>query len=148
MQVSVDIEIAQPKNVVWAAITDIANCQAMISSILDIQIVEQPNEGLVGLKWREKRQMFGKEAVETMWITDCVENEFYMTRAESHGSVYISKLSLREVADGTQLTMSFSAQAQSFPVKIIAACMGFFIKGSMKKALLKDLEDIKSFLEK
>jgi len=148
MQVAVNIEIARPKEIVWAAITDIENCQQMISGIMDIQILEQPSDGLVGLKWQEKRQMFGKDAVETMWITDSVENEFYATRAESHGSVYISKLSLEEIDVGTRLTMSFSAQAQSFGVKIVSACMGFFIKGSIKKMLLKDLEDIKRFLEK
>ena len=82
-----------------------------------------------------------------MWITDYVENEYYQTRAESHGSIYISRLSIKRVENHIKLTMSFSAEAQTFFVKIFSLCMGFVIKGSMKKALIKDLNDIKTHVE-
>ena len=91
--------------------------------------------------------MFGKEAIETMWITDYEENEYYQTRAESHGSIYISKLSVEREENKTKLTMSFSAEGQSSLMKIISMCMGFLMKGVMKKALIKDLNDIKTYLE-
>ena len=91
--------------------------------------------------------MFGKEAVETMWITDYAENEYYQTRAESHGSIYKSRISIEHVGENTKLTMSFTAEAQTFFVKVFSKCMGFMIKGSMKKALIKDLNDIKTHLE-
>ncbi len=147
MKVSVDIEIAKPKELVWSTITAIEKCSDFISGITDIQILNQPEEGLVGLKWKETRLMFGKEATETMWITEAVENEYYCTRAESHGSVYITKLSLNQVGDNTILCMSFVGEPQTLFVKAVSACMGGFIKRSMKKALLKDLEDIKNYLE-
>ena len=147
MNLSVDIEINKPKEVVWSAITDIENCADMISGIIAVEILNQPTDGVVGLKWKETRLMFGKEATETMWITDAEENRYYCTRAESHGSIYITKLSLIESGDLTTLTMAFSAEAESFLVKIISACMSVFIKPSMKKLLQKDLEDIKAFVE-
>ena len=147
MKVSVDIEIAKPKNLIWSAITDIENCSNFISSIIDLQILNNPEDGLVGLKWKETRLMFGKEASETMWITDSVTNKYYCTRAESHGSVYITKLSLSETGNNTLLTMLFTAEAQSPLVKIMSAFMGVFIKSSMRKALSKDLEDIKKYVE-
>jgi hypothetical protein len=148
MLVTVEIEINNPKEEVWSAITDIENCDSMISSILRINILHKPSNDIVGLKWEETRKMFGKEAVETMWITDAVVNEYYCTRAESHGSVYITKLSLSESANGTLLTMSFSAIAKSFSAKIMSFFMGTLIKGSIKKALIKDLEDIKTYVER
>jgi len=43
--------------------------------------------------------------------------------------------------------MSFSAKAQTSLAKILSKCMGFMIKGSMRKALTKDLKDIKIHLE-
>ncbi|NKQ37948.1 MAG: hypothetical protein HF967_00440 [Methanosarcinales archaeon] len=147
MKVVVDIDIEKPKQIIWAAITDIENCSNMISSIIDLSILNQPEDGIVGLRWKETRLMFGKEASETMWITDSVVNEYYCTRAESHGSVYITKLSLSETESKTILKMSFTAEAQSMIVKIISACMGFFVNSSMKKALYKDLEDIKKYVE-
>jgi carbon monoxide dehydrogenase subunit G len=147
MKVVVEIEIAKPREDIWSAITDIGNCARMISAIIDLEILNQPEEGIVGLKWKETRLMFGKQASETMWITESVENEYYCTRAESHGSIYITRLSLSERGNNTLLTMSFTGESQTLMVKIISACMGVFIKSAMKKALLKDLEDIKKYVE-
>ena len=86
---------------------------------------------------------------EDVWkaITDSVDNEYYATRAESHGSVYVSRLSLAESAGITTLTFSFSGEAQTLVAKILSALMGFMIKSSMVKELQKDLEDIKSYVE-
>ena len=147
MIVTVDIKIEKSKDSVWRAITDIENWQSMISSILKIVVINKPTGDFVGLKWEETREMFGKEAKETMWITDSVVNEYYCTRAESHGSVYISKLSLSDSGSSALLTMSFSGIAQTSIAKILSFLMGPFIKKSIKKALTKDLEDIKNYVE-
>ncbi len=148
MQVSTSIEIAKPKVIVWTAITDIENSAKMISSIISIELLQKPDNGLVGLKWQETRKMFGKEASETMWITEAQENAFYATRAESHGSVYVSRLSLQDSGSGCILTMAFSGEAQSLVAKILSLVMGFFIRGSVEKAIQQDLADIKKYLEK
>lgn len=147
MKLSVDIDIAGPKAPIWDAITDIEHCTNIIGAIINIHILEKPDQGILGLKWQETRKMFGKEAVETMWITEAVEHDYYRTRAESHGSVYLTKLSLNEIGDNTRLTMAFSAEAQSLGVKIISKIMGFMIKGAMMKALQQDLQDIKNYIE-
>lgn len=148
MNVSVEIEIEKSRAVVWSAITDIDHAAEMISAIIELQVVERPATGLPGLKWKETRMMFGKPASETMWITEAVENEYYCTRAESHGSVYITRLSLAQQGAITVLTMSFSARAQSAMTKVLAACMGVFVKRSMVKMLRRDLQDIKQFVER
>jgi hypothetical protein len=148
MQLAVDIQISAPRAKVWAAITDIENCTDMISSIIDLDILNLPTDTIVDLKWKETRKMFGKEATETMWITDFVENEYYCTRAESHGSVYITKFSLKEVDGITRLTMSFTAETQSIFVKMISTIMSLFIENAIKKELFKDLVDIKKYVEK
>jgi len=147
MELSVFVEIEKSLEDVWKAIIDFENCSNYINSIVEIEIIDNPRDTLIGFKWKETRVMFGKEATETMWITDYIENNYYQTRAESHGSIYISRLSLERVRENTKLTMSFTAEAQTFFVKILSVFMGFIIKGSMKKALLKDLNDIKNHLE-
>lgn len=114
---------------------------------MDIEVLEKPETGFVGFKWKETRKMFGKEATEVMWVTDSVENEHYATRAESHGSIYVSRLSLSESDGITTLTMSFSGEAQTLTAKILSTLMGFMIKGSMRKELHKDLSDIREFVE-
>lgn len=147
MDLEVSIEIDKSKEDVWKVICDIENSTEFIESISKIEVLENPKDTILGFKWKETRVMFGKEAIETMWITDYAENEYYQTRAESHGSIYISKLSVERVDNQTKLTMSFSAEGQSSFVKIISLCMGFLMKGFMKKALIKDLNDIKTYLE-
>ena len=148
MTVIVQIEIDKPMDVVWNAITDIENCEHMISGILKINVLHKPEQGLVGLKWEETREMFGKSATETMWITDAVDNEYYSTHAESHGSVYITRLSLEDSGSGTRLKMAFTGKAQTVVAKLLAFLMSPLITRSIKKALLQDLQDIKAFVEK
>lgn len=147
MEVNVEIEINESKEKVWKAITDIENSESMISGILKINVLVQPEDELVGLKWEETREMFGQQAMETMWITEAVENEYYCTRAESHGSVYITRLSLNDSSDNTLLRMSFTGLAQTMMANILSFLMAPLIKKSMKKALLKDLQEIKTFVE-
>jgi len=147
MELSVCVEIEKPLEDVWKAITDFKNCSDYIESIVKLEIIDEPKDTLIGFKWKETRVMFGKEAIETMWITDSVENEYYETRAESHGSIYISRLSIERLEHHTKLTMSFKAEPQKLFAKMFSFCLGFMMKGSMKKALLKDLNDIKSHLE-
>ena len=147
MLVVEEIQIDKPKASVWSAITDIDKCQHMLSSILKINVLHKPSNGIVGLKWEETREMFGKEAMETMWITDAKLNEYYCTRAESHGSVYLTKLDLTQTGQGTSLTMSFNGIPQTFVAQVFVFLMGPVMRNSIKKALRKDLEDIKVFVE-
>ncbi len=148
MTVTVQIQIDKPKEIVWKAITDINNAAQMISGISAINVLHQPERGPVGLKWEETRQMFGKTAMETMWITDAIDNEYYVTRAESHGSIYITRLGLTDSDNGTLLTMSFTGIPQTAVAKMLSFLMSPLITKSIKKALLQDLRDIKAFTEK
>lgn len=147
MIVEVQITIAGTKEAIWGVVTDIANSSENISAIEKVEVLEQPENGLVGLKWRETRTMFGKTATEVMWITDSSENEFYKTRAESHGSIYISTIAIAEQNGSCSLTMTFEGKAQNFLVKLLSIPMGLMLKGVMKKAILKDLNDIKAVVE-
>ena len=147
MKMSVEVEIKAVKEKVWAVITDIENCEKMITGIVGLKVIDKPESGVVGLKWSETRVMFGKEAEETMWITDAVENEYYCTRAESHGSIYATKLSLQENNNVTVLSMTFTGTSDSAFVRMLTVVMGLFMKKSMIKMLQADLEDIKRFVE-
>ena len=148
MSVSVSVDIAAAVEDVWSVITDFDNCAERLSAIISAEVLERPEVGLIGLKWKETRVMFGKEASETMWITHAEDNRFYQTRAESHGAVYISRLSTEPIETGCKLTMSFEGQPQSLGSKILSALMMPFFKGSLAKTLKQDLEEIKVFTEK
>jgi len=147
MIVQAQVTINGSRAAIWAAMTNIANASQIISGIEKIEVLEKPANGLVGLRWRETRMYFGKPATVEKWITDAAENEFYKTRAESDGFVFLSTTSISESSAGTTLTGSHDSQPQGIVAKLKSIPMPLF-KGMIKKALLQDLIDIKSAVER
>jgi hypothetical protein len=147
MLVEVQVTINGSKAAIWAAITNIEHASDMISGIDKIEILEKPASGLVGLKWRETRMLFGKPATADKWITDAVENQFYKTRAESDGFVFLSTISISGNSGGITLTSSHDSIPQGIVARLLSIPMGILFKGVAKKALMQDLKDIKSAVE-
>jgi len=148
MQISVQVPIESSPEAIWKVITDMDRWTDTISAIEEIEILERPESGLVGLKWKETRTMFGKTATEVMWITEAVENKSYDVRAASHGMIYNSRLSIFEEEGKQILRMDFGGEAQTFMGKLMSATMGWMFKGATEKALRQDLEDLKAAIEK
>ncbi|MFQ5930774.1 MAG: SRPBCC family protein [Nitrospiraceae bacterium] len=148
MAIRVEVAIDGSKEDVWKVITDIENSPNAITGIEEVEILERPTDGLVGLKWRETRTLFGRTATEIMWITDAKENGRYRTRAESHGAVYVTSLVVSEHDGKTRLTMEFDATPQTLSARVMAATTGIFFKNATKKALMQDLNDIKAVVER
>ena len=146
MIVEAQVTINGSKAAIWAAITNIENASEIISGILNIEVLEKPANGLVGLKWRETRMLFGKPASAEKWITDAAENEFYKTRAEDNGFVFLTTMSIAESRGGITLTSSHDSKPQGIVARLQSLPM-FLFKGVVKKAILQDLNDIKSAVE-
>jgi hypothetical protein len=147
MIVDAQVPINGSRAAIWAAITDIENAAEIIRGIEKIEVLEKPASGLVGLKWRETRILFGKPAAVDKWITDAAENEFYKTRAENDGFVFLSTTGISEGSGGIMLTSSHETRAQGFVAKVKSLPM-FLFKGVIRKALLQDLNDIKTAVER
>jgi len=147
MELSVNVTINASREAVWKVITDIDSAADTIESINSIEVLERPVSGFVGFKWKETRRMFGKEASEVMWITDSQANDSYRTRAESHGMIYTSWHELEDAEGGVRYTMGFSGEPRSTGAKIMNSIMGWMMKSATRKALNKDLEDVKRAAE-
>jgi hypothetical protein len=147
MKLSLSTSIDATPAKVWSIISDIEHAADHIQGIDKVEVLEKPKSGLKGLKWRETRTMFGKEATEVMWITEAKVNSHYLTRAESHGAIYVSGLSIAKDGEGCTLTMSFEGTPVTFGAKVMWALTGWMAKGAMKKALNQDLADIKAAAE-
>ena len=147
MLVEVHLSISASKSAIWAVMTDIANAAKIIRGIEKIEILEKPAGGLVGLKWRETRMLFGKAASVDKWITDAVENESYTTRAEEGGFVFLTTMRIAEGSGGMTLTSSHETKPQGFIARLKGLPMILF-KGVIKRAIAQDLNDIKTAVEK
>ena len=148
MNVRVATTINAPAAQVWAAVSDIEHRSPMLSGIVTLRVLERPASGLIGLKWSETRVMFGQEAAETMTITEADEGRQYTTRAESHGSVYLTTVEVTEVSGGqTNLAIVCDAKPQSAFAWVVSLLMAPLVTGSTTKALRRDLDDIRRSLE-
>lgn len=146
MKIKSSIQINNSKEKIWSVITDIKNSCNYISSIIEIKILENHNS-LVGLKWSEKRKFLGKEATEIMWITDAVTYKSYKTRAESHGSIYLSTITIIDKNDYCYLEIEFEGLPQTKTAKFMSFIFMPFFKRATIQAFLKDLEDLKKIIE-
>jgi len=90
----------------------------------------------------------GKDAVEVMWVTEASEPQYYATRAESHGAIYISRLELEQIPAGTRLTMGFIGKPDTFGAKVMWALTGWMAKKALRKTIDQDLADIRTAVEK
>jgi hypothetical protein len=147
MLVEVQVAINGSRSAIWAAITDIENAAKILSGVLKIEVLEKPASGLVGLKWRETRMLFGKPATADKTITEAVENEFYKTHAEDGGFVFLSTIRISEGTGGMTLSSIHQTKALGFMARLMALPM-FLFKGVAKRALMQDLIDIKAAVEK
>jgi hypothetical protein len=148
MKVDCKIPVNASKEAIWSVMTDFEHMVDIIQGIIKAEILERPtSDSLVGLKWTETRIMFGSEATETMWITDSVPHEYYQTRAESCGAIYISRVYISTEDQQNYLGMKFEGECASFCSKVMMIALGWMFVGESKKAMLKDLKDIKAIAE-
>jgi hypothetical protein len=110
MIVEAQVTINGSRAATWAAITDIENAAEIISGIEKIEILEKPANGLIGLKWAETRRLFGEATTVEKWITDAAENEFFKTKAEDGGFVFLTTNRISESYEGITLTGSHDSQ--------------------------------------
>lgn len=148
MIVAAEVKISGTRQAVWSAVTDIAHSAAFIRGIESIEMVDRPIAGLLGLRWLETRILFGEAATVEKRITEVIPNESYTTRAESDGYIFNTTLRLSDGEDGVKVTSSHETIPQSIKAKIMAVPMRLFFQGVVRKAILQDLHDIKSAVEK
>lgn len=147
MIVDVHVTINGSRAAVWQAMTDIEHAATFIRGIDRIELLDTPASGLLGLKWRETRMLFGKPASADKWITDVVPNESYTTRAEDSGFVFVSTMRLSGRDGDVTLTSRHDSIPQGWVARLQAIPMALFFKGVARKALLQDLLDLKAAVE-
>jgi hypothetical protein len=148
MIVEAQVTIRGSREAVWAAITDLEDASEILGGVERIEILERPARGLVGLKWRETRILFGEPATVEKWITAAAENEFYESRAEDNGFVFRTTLRISEGDGGTILTSTHVSEPQGLVAGLKSIPMRLLFKGVARKALRRDLDDVKAAVER
>lgn len=146
MLVRAEVTLACPRAVVWTVMTDVDRLAEIVRGIAAIEIVERPTRGLVGLRWRETRTLFGEPATVEKWITAAEENVSYTTHAEDGGFVFVTTHRLSEADGVTTLTGVHETRPQGLAARLKALPMVFF-RGAIQRAIRDDLDDLKAAAE-
>ena len=146
MQVHAEIDIAAPIDKVFSAFSDLEAIEKNITGIQTIELVTGPAKMEVGTTWKETRFVFGKEATETMWVTELTPNKSYSVEAQSNGTKYHSVYTFTEEHGSTHVHTTFTCTPQTITAKFLYTIF-FFIKKSLKKMLLQDMQDVKKVCE-
>ncbi len=147
MIVEAEVTISGTGKAVWAAITDIDGAGAFISGIEKVELLDRPPQGLVGLKWRETRILFGKPAAVEKQVVDASEGVGYTTRAADGGFVFLTSFRIQTRGDSIALVSRHETQPHGWLAQLQAVPLRLFFRGVLKKAILQDLNDIKAAVE-
>lgn len=139
-------DVAAPAEKVWAICTDLDGTKDVISAITALERTDGGSGFGVGTAWRETRVMFGREATESMAVTQVDEGRSYVVESLSRGVLYRSVMRVEPKGDGCRLSWEFGAEAQSTSAKLMSL-LGKLMEGSTRKALMADLDDIAAAAE-
>jgi len=140
------ISIAADRGRVFEVFCDLDSAVANIAGITGLEVLEGPTKLNLGTRWRETRTMFGQDATEEMWVTGYEQDVSYVVEAESRGAHYRSEYRFSTEGSGTRVDLSF----EGVPVTLggrVAGVVGALFAGAAKKALYKDLVDLKRVCE-
>lgn len=135
--------------------------QEAYRSLLDLQAAEKWMQGLVGIErldegemkvgseWKETRKMFGQEASEYFEVVELDEPNkivYYVdgARGTTGKGEYIYTYLLTSVGDKTEVTLQGEIKGLTGLTKLF----GKLMKGTFAKACAKDMDALKSYLEK
>lgn len=147
MKINVSILIDSSREKIWKVITDIENLPNIITAIHSIDIIIKPDEGLVGLKWKETRKLYGIKTSEVMWIEEAQENNYYSTKASSNGTDFLSFYSLEDEAGKIRLTMELIGKPKTKLSRLLFMTSRLIKLGKLKKEMSRDLVEVKKYCE-
>ena len=142
---SISRRIAAPRERVFKVFTDFANADQNIRGISRLELLTGETIG-VGTRFRETREMFGKEAVEELEITAFEAPSRYVVEAESHGCHYVTTFELADQGSSTDLTMSFEGHAQTLFSKLMTP-LAWLMRDATRKIIEADLDDLQKICE-
>lgn len=144
-QLQVSQVVAAPPEAVFRAATDFAGAPGRISAIKRVTMLTD-GPARVGTRFEETREMFGREATETMEVTSLEAPRSVVLAALSHGCRYRSQFRFEPEGDGTRVTMTFAAEPRTLFAKVMSVLMAAMAR-RLVEACSRDLRDLAAHCE-
>jgi carbon monoxide dehydrogenase subunit G len=137
-----------PKQQVYTGLLDLDAAKSWMQGFVRLERLDNgPMQ--VGSQWLETRKMYGKEATEHFEVVELNPSEKIVLRVDgtkgtSGKVVFVFTYVLAPAADGTEITLNGEINGLTG----ISKLFGKLMVGTFSKACAKDLDALKTFLEK
>jgi len=131
--------------VVFEAASDFENAADHIDAITAVAMLTDGPVG-VGTRFRETREMFGREATEEMEVTGFDPPRSYTLHALSCGADFTTTIRFEPDSGGTRMSMEMSIRPVTLKSRLMWP-LSFLFAGMMKKACAADLASLKRRVE-
>ena len=139
---SVVRSIDAPKEGVFAVVSDITNFSKAVTHITAVEFLSEQRTG-VGARFRETREMRGREHSQVLEVTEYVENDRVRMVSDAGGTIWDSLFTVTSDGDGTLLRLEMDAR----PHTLVARLVTPLIRGMVTKEVGKDMDAIKTYCE-
>lgn len=132
--------INAPRERVFEVFTEFDRAAERISAIKRIEVLTD-GPARKGTRFRETRILFGKEATETMEVTDFQPNRSYTVCANSCGAIFESTFTFTPEGSATQVVMTVKTKPVTVLAKV-ATLFSFLRAGMMKRMMIQDMDEL------
>jgi len=150
MRMQLSTPIQAPADEVFAVASDFPHAAEVVGGIDKMEMLSPANDSSeigVGTRFRETRTMFGKQAVEEFEVVRFEPPSRYTLSTRSCGVQFDSTVEVIPDAAGCQLVYDIHGTPKTMFARVVGAITGPMMKGTMRKAMEKDLADIKTHVE-
>lgn len=140
------VVVDAPSARTFEVFTDLQHAPENLSGVTKLEVLEPGPVGK-GTRFRETRVMFGKEHTETMEITDFQPDSSYTVGATSCGCAFTTVFRFVPEGEGTRVDMETMFRPLTLSAKILSPVTGLMMKGSMRKVMRKELDELKEVAE-
>ena len=136
------VDFVAPLELVFIRISDVRRFAEVNDDVLNIEFLTEQQEG-VGTRFKETRNMNGREATTTLELTEFVANDHVRFISDEGGAIWDTIMSVQPKDGRTELSMVMDARPHKFLARIITP----LIKGMVTKAVVKDMDNLKVWCE-
>ncbi|MGD2042659.1 MAG: SRPBCC family protein [Acidimicrobiia bacterium] len=134
--------IAAPVEQVFDTVAHIDRFSEAVPAIREVEFLSETRRG-VGARFKETREMNGREGSTVLEVTEYEENERVRIVSDAGGAIWDTLFTTRPTNDGTELAMAMEAK----PHTLLARISTPMIKGMVTKAIQADLDAVKEYCE-
>jgi len=136
-----------PLEQVFDVFTDIASTANRLSGVKRIELLTDDAVG-VGTRWRETREMFKREATETLEFTQFDPPGSCTVECESCGALWTTVFTFtpEDASGATRVEQVMTARSLTFKARLLAP-LSLLFKGAVRKAMAKDMADLQRCCE-